>query len=92
MPARDGTGPMGAGSMTGRGLGGCANLSADGRYPLAGAGCQRRAGRGSMQGRGMGRGMAGLLSNAATQQEALTLQRSALQKRLDQIDDQLKNR
>jgi hypothetical protein len=28
MPRRDGTGPMGAGSMTGRGLGSCTNSNA----------------------------------------------------------------
>lgn len=90
MPGRDGTGPMGAGAMTGRGLGGCASASANGQYPVYGIGCQRRAGRGGMQGRGLGRGFAGVYP-AATQKEALEQQRAALQARLDQVDGQLKN-
>lgn len=43
MPGRDGTGPMGAGSMAGRGFGGC----------FAGAG----KGIGFRLGKGMGRGL-----------------------------------
>ena len=50
MPARDGTGPLGAGAMTGRGQGGCNS----GQYPVTGGGRQCRAGRGGMQGRGFG--------------------------------------
>ena len=56
MPGRDGTGPAGAGAKTGRGLGGCAGASASGQTTVVGAGRQRRAGRGGMQGRGFGRG------------------------------------
>ena len=90
MPGRDGTGPMGVGAMTGRGLGGCASASANGQFPVYGIGCQRRAGRGGMLGRGFGRSFAGVYS-ATTQKEALEQQRSALQARLEQVDDQLKN-
>ena len=81
---------MGAGAMTGRGLGGCASASANGQFPVYGIGCQRRAGRGGMLGRGFGRSFAGVYS-ATTQKEALEQQRSALQARLEQVDDQLKN-
>ena len=94
MPGRDGTGPMGAGAMTGRGLGGCVSASVNGQYPAYGTGRQRRAGRGGMKGRGFGRGLgrgfAGVYP-AATQKEALEQQRAALQTRLDQVDSQLKN-
>ena len=86
MPARDGTGPLGAGAMTGRRQGGCNN----GQYPVTGGGCQHRAGRGGMQGRGFGRGFAGGYP-AATQKEALEQQRATLQARLDQVDSQLKS-
>jgi len=90
MPGRDGTGPMGAGAGTGRGMGGCVGTPANGQYPAYGIGCQRRAGRGGMQGRGFGRGFAGAYP-AATQKEAFEQQRAALQARLDQVDGQLKN-
>lgn len=57
MPGRDGTGPMGAGSMTGRGAGVCgcgvgrrsANFANSRR-------CGMGAGRGVASGRGMGLG------------------------------------
>ena len=90
MPGRDGTGPIGAGAGTGRGMGGCVGTPVNGQYPVYGSGCQRRAGRGGMQGRGFGRGFAGVYP-AATQKEALEQQRVALQARLDQVDGQLKN-
>lgn len=85
MPGRDGTGPAGAGAMTGRGLGGCADIPVNGQSPVFGMGCRRRAGRGGMQGRGFGRGA------ATAPKEALEQQRAALQARLDQVDGQLKN-
>ena len=90
MPGRDGTGPVCAGAGTGRGMGGCVGTPVNGQYPVYGIGCQRRAGRGGMPGRGLGRGFAGVYP-AATQKEALEQQRVALQARLDQVDDQLKN-
>ena len=56
MPRRDGTGPMGQGSLTGRGLGNCV-----GARPYYGAGCGRGFGQGYLQGgrygRGLGQGM-----------------------------------
>ena len=90
MQGRDGTGPMGAGAGTGRGMGGCVGTPVNGQYPVYGSGCQRRAGRGGMQSRGFGRGFAGVYP-AATQKETLEQQRAALQARLDQVDGQLKN-
>ena len=56
MPAGDGTGPMGYGSMTGRGAGYCGGFSGPGYMnPLPGRGMGM--GRGWGRGRGMGRGM-----------------------------------
>ncbi len=51
MPRRDGTGPMGAGAMTGRKLGVCTGVN----EPVYGRGLERGCGRGL--GRGIGRGM-----------------------------------
>lgn len=52
MPAFNGTGPQGAGSMTGRGLGPCGGGAAYGR------GMGRGMGRGLGRGLGFGRGYA----------------------------------
>ncbi len=49
MPFGDGTGPLGQGPMTGRGLGYCGGYGAPGRF--------RGYGRGFGMGRGFGRGM-----------------------------------
>ena len=81
---------MGAGAGTGRGMGGCVGTPVNGQYPVFGIGRQLRAGRGGMQGRGMGRGFTGVYP-AATQKDALEQQRAVLKARLDQVDDQLKN-
>ena len=58
MPNRDGTGPSGQGSLTGRGAGNCTKQTGDGR--LRGRGIGRRGtGRGigrSGAGRGLGNG------------------------------------
>lgn len=56
MPARDGTGPMGQGAMTGRRMGYCAQNIA----PESESSEQPRAGMGMAWGRGggMGRGLA----------------------------------
>ena len=52
MPRRDGTGPEGLGSMTGRAMGYCAGYPAPGFTNLVGRGLARG------RGRGIGRGMA----------------------------------
>jgi len=59
MPNRNGTGPMGAGAMTGRKLGNCAAASAEGVAAAAVTGCRRRAGQGRKQGFGFRHGQAG---------------------------------
>ena len=59
MPRGDGTGPMGAGPMTGRAAGYCAGFAAPGYVnPMAGGGYGRGFGRGFGRGRGWGRGFA----------------------------------
>lgn len=50
MPYKDGTGPAGQGSRTGRGAGNCAGQGGSGRFG-------GRGGRGRGRGFGLGRGM-----------------------------------
>ncbi len=90
MPVRDGTGPVNKGAGTGRGMGGCVGAPASGRTTAFGNGQQRRAGRGGMKGRGLGRGVLDSYP-AAAQKAALEQQRDTLRVRLDQVDEQLKN-
>ena len=87
MPRRDGTGPMGAGSMTGRGLGLCAGVNAV-KY---GAGFGMGLGQGFARRRGFGRGFAFNHASSKTQKELLNEQRAVLQDRLEVIDKQLEN-
>jgi hypothetical protein len=57
MPAGDGTGPMGLGRMTGRGVGFCAGFTAPGcMNPMPGRGRGMHRGWGRGGGRGQGRG------------------------------------
>jgi hypothetical protein len=61
MPGRNGTGPRGAGPMTGRGMGVCAGHAAPGyANPMPGRGmgrgCRLRQGYGGQVGRGRGTG------------------------------------
>jgi len=85
MPRRDGTGPMGAGAMTGRGLGPCAASGAV-QYG-AGLGLACRCGFG----RGFGRGIVVNQTTTKTQKELLQEQRDVLQSRIDGIDKQIEN-
>ena len=57
MPFRDGTGPSGQGSRTGRGAGNCASKGGAGRFGGRGLGLGR-GGRGRGFGRGFGLGVA----------------------------------
>lgn len=89
MPRGDGTGPMGAGAMTGRGLGPCAtgdtaNYGAGyGKGLGLGLACRRGFGR------GFGRGIAENQPSAETQKELLKEQQDVLKTRLEAIDKQL---
>lgn len=84
MPKRDGTGPMGQGAMTGRGLGNCN----DGEIMNSDFGMGRRFGRGMgcSNGRGYNRS-----KGMGMDREYLTEQKSMLQKTLDAIEKQLEN-
>lgn len=61
MPRGDGTGPMGSGSMTGRGAGFCAGFNTPGFANTVpgrgGMGCGRGRGRGAGFGSGLGLGL-----------------------------------
>lgn len=91
MPRRDGTGPRGTGSMTGKGAGLCATGAGNGMGSGAGSGMGRGTGRGS------GRGMCGwfnaseLAGRSAEENEsrALMEQAEALRLQLDQINAKL---
>jgi hypothetical protein len=91
MPRRDGTGPMGVGSMTGRGAGICRDATSVnyGAGPGSGFGRGQACRRGF--GRGFGRGFADRQISSKTQKELLTEQKTMLQERLEVIKDQLEN-
>ena len=89
MPRKDGTGPMGTGSMTGRGSGLCTGAD----IIKNGAGLGMRLGLGLACRRGFGRGF-GMLSalnqtSPKTQKELLNEQKTMLQDRLEVILKQL---
>lgn len=91
MPRKDGTGPMGAGSMTGRGLGLCTGANAV-KYGAGlglglglGLACKRGFGR------GFGRGIVVNQTSSKTQKELLQGQRNVLKSRLEAVDKQLEN-
>lgn len=56
MPNRDGTGPEGRGSKTGRGMGGCRPEKDIDRSSRSGAGQGQGRGQGRGQGQGQGQG------------------------------------
>lgn len=87
MPGRDGTGPMGAGTMTGRGLGYCTGGKAVqfGRGYGLGLACRRGAGG------GFGRGFAYWQTSNENQKDLLQKQRDILKTQLEAIDKQLED-
>ncbi|MEA4889878.1 MAG: DUF5320 domain-containing protein [Clostridiaceae bacterium] len=85
MPRRDGTGPMGAGSLTGRGLGLCASTDTV-KY---GTGFGRGLGFGLACRRGFGRGIVVNQNGSKTQKELLQEQKNVLKSQLEVIDKQL---
>ncbi len=85
MPRRDGTGPMGQGAMTGRGLGNCESENKAVYGMGRGFGCSRRSGFGRGNGRSRKRMNAGF-----TDQELLEEEKAFLQNRLNQIEELLK--
>ena len=89
MPGRNGTGPMGAGAMTGRGLGLCSgagNLARGARLGLGlGMACRRGFGRGFR----MFSADEEMTANHC--KELLQLQNNTLKNRLADIDRQLES-
>lgn len=85
MPRRDKTGPMGAGAMTGRGVGPC-NTNAV-KYGAAGLGL---VGLGYGCKRGF-RWFANAQNNAASEKEMLQEQKELLQSKLNVINKQLED-
>lgn len=89
MPGRDGTGPMGRGTMTGRGFGVCVGTNAA-EYGTGfgfglGLGCRRGFGR------GFARGFAADPIVSKTKKEVLTEQKKLLESRLELISKQLQS-
>ena len=89
MPRRDGTGPLGAGSITGRGLGSCAGAKAV-KYGAGlglglglGLACRRGFGR------GFGRGVAENQASFKSHKELLLEQKTLFEKRIELINKQL---
>ncbi|MGI6548430.1 MAG: DUF5320 domain-containing protein [Syntrophomonadales bacterium] len=95
MPRGDGTGPMGRGSMTGRGLGYCSGADSAGygigRGMRPGRGSRRGIGR--VPGRGMGRGFGrlGCPATAVPQKDLLQEEKRLLEHRLDLINKELES-
>lgn len=83
MPRKDGTGPMSAGSMTGRGMGFCTGVNACNYGVALGLGVNFR--------RGFGRNVNANQISSEIQKELLQEQRNYLQRYLENIDKQLLN-
>ena len=83
MPGRNGSGPTGAGPMTGRGMGFCSGRQA-GQHGL-GYFCRRFLGRGF----GFGRGFIGNSTSFQSDKEQLQAQRDALKNQLDALEKEL---
>ncbi|MCK9479461.1 MAG: DUF5320 domain-containing protein [Firmicutes bacterium] len=90
MPRGDGTGPMGAGPLTGRGFGVCKGARVLGRVGL-GAGLCLGLARGLGFGRGLGRGFGFNQTSGETQKELLQQQKEILQNQIKAVNEQLEN-
>lgn len=97
MPRRDGTGPLGLGSMTGRGLGVCSEVN---HAPVYGRGLGLSCGRcfGRSLGRGQGPGFSRgwgfgskIYNNQLSSKEMLLAQREQIKNVLDAIEKQLES-
>lgn len=92
MPRLDGTGPMGMGSMTGRGMGNCSNTAKTigtiaGIGIGLGLGCRRGLKRGL--GRGMGRTFFGNPISSENEKELLANEKAILEERLKAVNNKL---
>jgi hypothetical protein len=83
LPGKDGTGPMGLGSISGRGLGPCAYTTPVRQGCGLGLGLGRRSGFRSRFGRGLA------YQQGLSQKGLLKEQRELLQRRIELIDKQL---
>ncbi|HCX63972.1 MAG TPA: hypothetical protein DHN33_02015 [Eubacteriaceae bacterium] len=91
MPGRDGTGPMGQGSLTGRGMGFCNDANARNNVGFVrgiGRGMRRCAGFGMGLGRGW-RPFGQELNYSASEKEQLNHQKNILKNQLEEIDERL---
>lgn len=98
MPRRDGTGPMGMGAMTGRGIGVCTGVNVPVYGGWVGRGCGRGFGRGFGRGQGLGYGQGyGFAANAnynyyqTNTKETLQAQKEQLKMALDAIEKRLES-
>ena len=87
MPRMDGTGPMGAGTMTGRGFGPCAGGKGLGCGMGRGAGM----GRGMSNGQGYSRGVVMNTNTNTDSREQLQQRRDLLKTQLDALDKTLQS-
>jgi hypothetical protein len=87
MPGRNGTGPMGAGAMTGRGFGPCAGggISPNNIGLRRGMACRRGFGRGFRRFSAIGNPVVG------NRRDRLQAEKDALTNRLAAIDRQLES-
>lgn len=90
MPRGDGTGPTGAGPLTGRGFGFCRGVGALGRAGL-GAGLCLGIARGFGFGRKLGMGFGLNQYSGETQKELLQQQKEMLKNQIKAVDEQLEN-
>ena len=83
MPRGDGTGPMGRGPMSGRGMGFCVRVFEDGEASYIGGGIKRgfRC--------WLGRGCSAVPFTPQTYKEILERQKADLQKRIGSIEEEL---
>ncbi len=88
MPQQNGTGPMGAGPMTGRGLGPCGGGQAQGRGFGRGMGLRQGSGRGWF-GRGMCRFWPGWNATAKDRKQALEDEAKMLEQDLADVKAEL---
>ena len=88
MAGRDGTGPVGQGPLTGRGMGVCQGARQS-RF-FSGRGCGMGFGGRGRAGAGFGSGFGGL-GAGATDKEILNEERELLKQRMEQIDRALED-
>ena len=88
MAGRDGTGPMGQGPLTGKGMGVCTGARQS-RF-FSGRGCGMGFGGRGRAGAGFGSGFGGL-GAGATDKEILNEERELLKQRMEQIDRALED-